>query len=197
MEQEVWIERRENYSKQSYRNRACILTGNGVQALSIPTIHEAHNPAITEVRIDYTTPWQRNHWRAIESAYNKSPYYLYYKDILQPFFEQRFDSLFDFNLKLLHILLKSLQLKTSIQLTDDYVPTCSPDLRTLIHPKRCTEPQYPFRLSTPYYQVFEDRFGFKPNLSIIDLIFNLGPESIRYIEALHLEFKTRFTSDGN
>jgi len=196
MENKVWIESRENYCKQSYRNRARILTGNGIQTLSIPVIHEAHNPAIMKVRIDYTTPWQRIHWRAIETAYNKSPYYLYYKDILRPYYEQHIETLFEFNQQLLLTLLKSLRIKTSIQLTDHYEPSPEPNLCSLIHPKRCIESHYPLQLNSPYYQVFEERFGFTPNLSIIDLIFNLGPESTYYLEALNIEFKTRFTSDG-
>ena len=196
MDGEVWIENQENYSKQSYRNRTRILTGNGVQTLSIPVVHETHKPPISEVRIEYTTPWQRNHWRAIETAYNASPYYLYYKDILQPFFQQRFEFLFDFNLKLLYALMKALHIETDIRLTTEHKTATTPDLRMLIHPKQCTLPQYPFKLAESYYQVFDDRFGFTPNLSIIDLLFNAGPQTCQYLEALNLQFKSSMTSDG-
>ena len=196
MDREVWIESRENYCKQSYRNRARILTGNGIQALSVPVIHDTHKPLITNARIEYTTPWQRNHWRAIETAYNASPYYLYYKDALQPFFERRFDTLFEFNMLLLETLLKLLRIHTSLKLTTDFEMNPDPDLRTLIHPKRSTLPDYPFKTEQSYYQVFEDRFGFTPNLSVIDLLFNTGPEAGHYISNLQQQLNARLPEDG-
>ena len=185
----AWIESREHYQKQSYRNRVCILSGNGVQTLSIPVIRHERETLITDVRIEYTTPWQRTHWRTIETAYNSSPFYLYYKDALQPFYERQYDTLFEFNLGLIRTILKLLRIGTDIQLTTDYCQTADPNLRTLIHPKRAVKSDYPFRLTSPYYQVFEDRFGFTPNLSVIDLIFNLGPEAGQYLQTLYPTFR--------
>jgi hypothetical protein len=159
-----------------------------VQTLSIPVIRHERETLITDVRIEYTTPWQRTHWRTIETAYNSSPFYLYYKDALQPFYERQYDTLFEFNLGLIRTILKLLRIGTDIQLTTDYCQTADPDLRTLIHPKRAVKSDYPLRLTSPYYQVFEDRFGFTPNLSVIDLIFNLGPEAGQYLQTLYPTF---------
>jgi len=182
MKKQVCLEYKENYQKQSYRNRCCILTGNGVKQLTIPVIHSANKMPITEVRIDYATAWQRNHWRTITSAYGNSPFFLYYQDALQPFFEKKFDLLIDFNSEMLNILLKLLHLHPEIIPTQDYVPAQDQDLRTLIHPKNIDRADYPFRTEHPYSQVFDDKFGFIPNLSVLDLLCNLGNETTTYIQ---------------
>ena len=101
----VLIEAHENYQKQTYRNRATILTGSGLYDLIIPIVRHSEKQ-IREVRIDNCTPWQRNHWKTIESAYNNSPYFLYYRDFFEPFFQKKYDFLFDFNMDLLHLLRK-------------------------------------------------------------------------------------------
>lgn len=185
------IEREERYQKQSYRNRAVVMNGNGTLNLIIPTVHDGRMGIVKEVRIDYATPWQRAHWRSIESAYNNTPFYLYYKDALKPFFEQKFEFLFDFNFKLTQTLLKLLQKEKEIAVTTTFEPYTQDDLRLLIHPKNAKKEDYPFRLQQPYYQVFEDKFGFTSNLSVIDLLFNEGPQAAHYLQSVLQLFENK------
>ncbi len=185
------VEREERYQKQSYRNRTTIMNGNGVLNLIIPTVHDNRMGIVKEVRIDYATPWQRVHWRSIESAYNNTPFYLYYKDALKPFFEQRHEFLFDFNFQLTQTLLRLLRIERKVTTTTTFAPYEDHDLRLLIHPKQTRKSDYPFRLTNPYYQVFEDKFGFTPNLSVIDLLFNEGPQAATYLRNLLTQFETK------
>ena len=102
----VMLEVREHYTKQSYRNRSLIATANGVQALTIPVVHVSSKMPILDVRIDYAMPWQRLHWKSLDTAYNSSPYFLYFQDYIRPFYEKRYEFLFDFNLELMQVILK-------------------------------------------------------------------------------------------
>ena len=177
----VRIEACEHYIKQSYRNRTLIATANGVQSLSIPVVHLSSKMPIRDVRIDYATPWQRLHWKSIDTAYSGSPYFLYFQDYLKPFYEKRYDFLFDYNLELTLVILKLFGCDFHPQMTEEFVADYTSqdeveDLRNAIHPKRRQEASYPFSHKT-YTQIFEDRLGFVPNLSIIDYLFNEGIEA--------------------
>ncbi|MEW5847013.1 MAG: WbqC family protein [Bacteroidota bacterium] len=173
----IYIEAHETYQKQTYRNRCVILSANGPLPLVIPVIKPGgnHTP-ITEVKIDYSTGWNRNHWRAIESAYRTSAYFDFIADILMPFYQNRFDTLWEFNNQLLKALLNFMELHVKIHFTSEFqkiAPEGAIDLRYTITPKVKT-PVQEIQAITPYFQIFENRFGFTPDLSVIDLLFNEG-----------------------
>lgn len=174
----VYIEAHETYRKQTYRNRCVILSANGPIPLVIPVIRpKGNHTPITEVLIDYSTDWPRNHWRAIESAYRTSAYFEFIADILHPFYQNRFNSLWEFNGNLLKVIIDFLELPVIIDFTSHYqeiTPDGVIDLRNIISPKVKDPSIVGLASPTPYFQVFEHRFGFTPNLSIIDMLFNEG-----------------------
>lgn len=176
----AYIEQYENFGKQSYRNRCLIMTANGVIPLTVPVAKANSKTLVRDLRIVYTTPWQKLHFRGIESAYKNSPYYEYYIDDLLPFFEKRETFLLDLNNALLETVGGWLQLPAEIRLTEDYVPAGCPDyddLRDAIHPKparRMPGADFPLPI---YRQTFSDRIPFTPDLSILDLLFCCGPDA--------------------
>ena len=173
---EVYLERYAHYVKQTYRNRCQILTANGVMNLTIPIDKVSGEKMLDkDVRIS-NTDWQRVHWAAIESAYNNSPFFLYYSDDIRPMYEKRFDFLLDFNLQLQEIIISLIGLDTKLILTDSYQETNELDFREKLSPKYKGELKN--FISQPYYQVFKEKFGFVENLSVFDLLFNMGNESI-------------------
>ncbi|MCL1850214.1 MAG: WbqC family protein [Bacteroidetes bacterium] len=167
----VLIETCENYQKQTYRNRATILTGNGLYDLIIPIIR-SDVKQIKEVRIDNSYEWQRHHWKTIESAYNNSPYFLYYRDFFEPFFLKKSTFLFDFNLELLHLLRKLFSITNPVLFTETFElhPIGMEDLRGFFLPENRTFRQKKIQ----YQQVFSDRFDFAENLACIDYLFTKG-----------------------
>lgn len=175
--EQVWIERHENFVKSTGRNRCAIAGANGLQLLSIPLQGgRDHHRLYTGLNISYKADWQSNHWQSIISAYGSTPYYEHYGYRLQPFYERQHESLFEFNLQLLQAVLKMLKAEREILFTDSYVkaPNGVADLRTVR--------KNDMEISTPpYYQIFADKNGFIPNLSIIDLIFHKGPEAKEYL----------------
>jgi hypothetical protein len=180
---QLLIEQQESYPKQTYRNRAEIYTEKGKMALSIPVTKVNGNRTKTnEIIINNAERWQLNHWRAIEAAYVASPYFLYYKDELFPFFEKPQSGLLDMNTNMTVVLCDIVGIDSKIDFTEYFEsePENTLDLRSSIHPKKpATISDFP-----TYEQVFADRHGFIPNLSIIDLLFNLGPETKSYLRAL-------------
>ena len=175
----ICFEKNESFIKQTYRNRCYIYGPNGKQPLIIP-VNRANNTKINEVRIDYTSPWNKIHWRSIESAYNKSPFFMYYSELFRPFYSKQFEFLFDFNHELIQLLVKILKLKTEILFTDEYIKGYkdSDDYRYIFSPKvNCNKTL----TMKEYSQVFSEKYGFISNLSIIDLLFNRGNLSKDYL----------------
>ena len=175
----VLIEREEHFPKQTYRNRANIYSPDGVLALTVPVVKGSKNHTkIKEVKISYDFKWQRLHWMGLQTCYRSSAYFEYYEDDFVPFYEKNFAYLFDYNQHLFELLVKLTKIKTSLIYTDTYeneYPSLI-DLRNTISPKKENE-----FAQKPYFQVFEDRHGFIKNLSIVDLLFNQGPQSLSYL----------------
>lgn len=183
------LEACENYQKQSYRNRCRIYAAGGVESLTLPVVHEGGTSSlpIREIRVDWSRDWLPRMERAIVSAYESSPYFEYYRDSLFDILESRPEKLFDLNISLIHYFLGKIGISADIDFSTEYerpgetAPGIR-DLRGIIHPKR------PSILKTekPYWQVFAAKYGFKSDLSVMDLLFNEGPDSISYLKKIKI-----------
>ena len=170
----VLIEHCDSYQKQTYRNRCLIATTQGIQALTVPVT--VASGALTS---DHGN-WRHLHWQALQSAYGDSPFFEYYEDDLRPFFTERWERLYDFNEAIRQKMCELLDIQPHVSFTTEYIPSPTPhDFREAIRPKHPL-PDADFELR-PYYQVYQQKHGFLPNLSILDLLFNMGPESIYYL----------------
>ena len=183
--EQVWIEQYDHYQKQTYRNRCVIAAPDGPLSLTVPIEKPNTQKAfMRDIRISDHGNWRHLHWNAIESAYNHTPFFEYYKDDFRPFYEKKFDFLVDYNEQLCQLVCQLIDTDTSFQRTESYVAEPSNtiiDLRDAIHPKKELMNDASFGV-IPYYQVFQERLGFLPNLSIIDLLFNMGPEAILVLQ---------------
>ena len=176
--EQVWIERWESFQKQTLRNRCLIASAKGVQALTVPVEHSAGNCLVKDVRISDHGNWRHLHWNALRSAYGKSPFFDYYEDDLHPFFENihpnRWAYLFDFNEAIREKMCELIDIHPVVSYTTTFVQGGLTDAEAL----PVGEITASFK---PYYQVWQEKHGFLPNLSILDLLFNMGPESIFYL----------------
>ena len=174
----VQMEHWESFQKQTYRNRCLIATTQGIQALTVPT-ERGGSLLIKDTRISDHGNWCHLHWNALQSAYGESPFFEYYQDDIRPFFEQRWDFLLDFNEAIRVKMCELIDIQPKVTLTSEYSPSSKIDYREAIRPKHpLPDPDFEPK---PYYQVYQQKHGFLPNLSILDLLFNMGPESIFYL----------------
>lgn len=175
----VEIEQWESFRKQTYRNRCLIATTNGIQALTVPVEH-SDSPLIKDIRLSDHGNWRHLHWNALQSAYGESPFFEYYQDDIRPFFEKHWEFLLDFNEAIRLKMSELIDIQPNVSYTKEFVSEENmASFRDVICPKHPQDdPDFTPRR---YYQVYEQKHGFLPNLSILDLLFNMGPESIFFL----------------
>ena len=180
----ITFEMMDNFQKQTYRNRSYIYAANGKLQLSIPVIYSQKNRQhYKDVKIANDYHWQDIHWKSLESAYRTSPFFEFYADELEPLFKTPFDTILEFNLKCFEVICECLQLDLEPKKTETYEKELENivDYRLLVNAKK--EPAYNF---DNYTQVFSEKHGFISNLSILDLLFNEGPNALSYLESQQL-----------
>ena len=218
---ECLIERHESFIKQTYRNRMIIPTTNGPLALTIPTNHNT-SLAMKDIRISDHANWRHVHWNALLSAYGESPFFEYYQDDIRPFYEKKYEFLFDFNMEITEKMIELLDIRPKISVTNEYIQSeelkvkseefnglanhkvqssnlkvqssnlkvqskevQSKEVQSIVDFREAIRPKKPLPdaefESRRYYQVYEQKFGFQPNMSILDLLFNEGNEAIFYL----------------
>ena len=173
------IEQYDSYQKQTFRNRCVIATANGMQALTVPVEHGEEKILLKDLRISDHNQWRRVHWNALQSAYSESPFFEYYVDDIRPFFEQKYEFLIDFNETIRQKICELIDFQPKVTYTTNFLNNHDADFREAISAKHpLPDPDFqPKR----YWQVFQHKHGFLPNLSILDLLFCMGPESIFYL----------------
>ena len=177
----VYLEACESYRKQSYRNRCYILAPGGVEMLQVPLVHDGAR-LITDIRVDYSTPWVEKTFRSLDTAYYTSAFYEYYRDELLALFEARPATLWELNSSLTSYLLGRCGVAAELIPTADFALHYDDDWRERIDPKKPDTVLRDLGLDRPYYQVFSSRHGFTPGLSVVDLLFNEGPNSISWLK---------------
>ena len=179
--EKVCVERFDHYMKQSYRNRCVIASAAGPLSLTIPT-EKSEDPKclMKDVRISDHGNWRHVHWNAFVAAYKQSPFFDYYADEFHEFFEKRYSFLFDFNTELCNWLCEQLDMHPVVVWSDDFIVDTAgmDDFREQIHPKKRLQTEDASFKAVPYYQVFQEKQGFQADLSVADLLFNMGPEGL-------------------
>lgn len=176
---EVCVEQYDNYLKQTYRNRCVIATADGTQTLTIPVVKsDEPKQLMRDVRISDHGNWRHLHWNAISSAYMNSPFFLYYEEDFRHLFDRKYDFLMDFNMDLLRLVVELAGMKILVSQSSVFVPFGQADTESDFRWMVGTDADVSGFNPEPYYQVFAQKNGFIPNLSIIDLLFNMGPETL-------------------
>ena len=178
--EEVLIDSHEHYIKQTYRNRCEIYGANGKLKLTIPLLRRGKRVPVNDAHIENEHAWRKLHWRSIESAYRSSPYFEFYEHHFIPIFEKDHTQLFELNQDIQNKIIQILNLDVVVKETESYQKEHSgyTDYRDAIHPKI---PPKNKLADKRYIQVFESKYGFIPNLSILDLLFNEGPNAISFL----------------
>lgn len=180
--EKVVFENEDNYQKQTYRNRMYIYGANGKLSLNVPIRHtgnKSNHQKYRDVRIENDFPWQKQHWRSLETVYRTSPFFEFYEDDFKPLYDENFEFLIDFNYKCFELAQESLQVEINFEKTTEYFlnPEGMVNGRSLINAKN-SKPV----IIEPYTQVFQEKFGFLNDLSIVDLLFNEGPNATNYLK---------------
>jgi len=181
--EKIILDRHEHFVKRSYRNRAHILGANGLLRLSIPLVHGKHqHAAMKDIRISYNENWQKLHWQSLTSCYRRSPFFEFYEDAFRRFYEDEFELLTEYNYQLLQTICGILKTEPDISFSDNYYSAQDfngTDYRNYVLPSKAAEIYFP-----EYPQVFSDRFAFQKDLSVLDVLFNLGSRSKDYLLSL-------------
>lgn len=177
----AYIERYDHYMKQTYRNRCVIASADGPLSLTIPVEKSSEGKcAMKDIRVSEHGNWRHVHRNAFVAAYKQSPFFDYYADDFNTFFDRKYEFLYDFNMELTQWLCEQIDIQPELVPTTEYMDACEGilDLREAIHPKKSAGDMISLYHPVPYYQVFDSRHGFQSDLSIVDLLFNMGPESL-------------------
>jgi hypothetical protein len=174
----ILFDQQEHFEKMSFRNRYMIAGANGIVTLSIPLAEgrEQRKP-MKDVLICNKTRWQIQHWRTLRSVYNRSPYFEHYQKEIEQLFVQPFEKLLDFNLASILLMQKLSNIKNDITFNDAYQSVYLGAMADIRHQFRSSRYEEQTGMFPQYYQIFADRVGFKPNLSILDLLFSEGPQA--------------------
>ena len=169
----------DNFQKQTYRNRCYIYGANGKQLLNIPITHSKSDikQKSKDIKIESGSRWQKQHYKSLKTAYNSSPFFEFYEDDLMFIFEKKYTFLQDLNLDSFHFINEALELNLKHKTSKEYKENPHKDFRSLARVK-----SHPHCISDTYTQVFDDKHGFLENLSILDLLFMEGPNSISFLE---------------
>ena len=183
---EIVFEIEDNYQKQTYRNRAYIAHSNGKLSLNVPVKHSksGERQKTKEVLIENSFPWQSQHWKSLQTAYRTSPFFEYYEDELEPVFKEPATHLLELNLRIFEALCEMMEIACTVSFSNEYIKNPKEkDLRYLVEAKN--EASIPL---SQYQQVLQEKHGFLSNLSVLDLLFNEGPNAIHYLETQTIQF---------